>query len=205
MLIEPSNVKASSGAQGSINLAPVRRRLYIDNSNIFRGCKKSGWRPSYKRVCEFLTETEGPFDCVRFFASAQDVPRNRQARFYQALKNQLGFELHSYRLAQRRMSCPRCGKVEWFPTEKGVDVGLATHLLIDLINDRFDAAIIMSSDRDHLEAVLQVARSKKEIKVISWKWTLMPEAVQTLQTNQIPVTYLDGYRDQLEKPPGEVV
>lgn len=40
--------------------------------------------------------------------------------------------------------------------EKGSDVNLATHLLMDAVDDRFDVAVIISNDSDLKEPIAQV-------------------------------------------------
>jgi len=186
-------------------MTSARVALYIDNSNIFRGCKKSGWRPSYKKVRDYVAASEGPVEAVHFFASEQESPREKQARFYRALRNELGFTFHSHRLAQRKVTCPNCGHVEWVPAEKGVDVGLASQLLIDLIEDSFDTAMVMSSDRDYISAILKVAQVGKIVKIIAWKWTLPRYTIEACQSARVPVIFLESLRDRLEKPQGDVL
>jgi len=188
-------------------MSPARKALYIDNSNIFRGCKKSGWRPSYRKIKDFLGEEEGE-ECdfnVHFFASEQEVPREKQARFYRALRSDLGFSLHTFKLAHRRVNCPACGREEWIPTEKGVDVGLVTCLMSDLINGEFDVAFVMSSDRDYMDAIVQVKKNGKDIKIIAWKWTVTPDTVQVCRNNGIDLIFLEDHKDAFEKPQGDVL
>jgi len=179
--------------------------LYIDNSNIFRGCKKAGWRPSYKRIKEFLEDEEGRIWDVHFFASEQEVPREKQARFYRALIHDLGFQLHTFKLTHRKVVCPKCGHEEWIPAEKGVDIGLATQLLRDLKNNVFDTALVMSSDRDYLDALMEIRNAGRKVKLIAWKWTLPQEVIKTCNKNNIGLVFLEDCRDKLEKPRGEVL
>ncbi len=179
--------------------------LYIDNSNIFRGCKKTGWRPSYRKIKEYLEHKEGPLRHIHFFASDQEVPREKQARFYRALKDDLGFQVHTYNLTRRKINCPHCGCEEWIPAEKGVDVGLVTQLLRDLRNHCFDTALIMSSDRDYLQAVTEVKGAGRKVKIIAWKWTFPSESLQMCQDSDINLMFLEDLRRDLEKLRGEVV
>lgn len=186
-------------------MTPGRIALYIDNSNIFRGCKKSGWRPSYKKVHQHLESLEGKIESVHFFASELEVPREKQARFYRSLRGELGFALHTYRLAHRKVNCPKCGNEEWVPTEKGVDVGLVTQLLSDLYNDAFDTALVMSSDRDYYDAIMEVGKAGRRVKIIAWKWTLPSDIISRYQENNIELLFLEDCREQVEKPQGDVL
>lgn len=186
-------------------MAAEKTVLYIDNSNIFRGCKKPGWRPSYKKVVEYLEREEGPIWEVHFFASEQESPREKQARFYGALRRDLGFVVHACPLVNRKVTCPNCGHVEWVPTEKGVDVCFITHLLRDLKNRAFDTALIMSSDRDYQEAILEVKNAGNRIKIITWRWTMRPEAVRTFRNKNVGFIFLEDHRAQFEKPEGHVL
>jgi len=182
-----------------------RTILYIDNSNIFRGCKRSGWRPSYRKTREFLEATEGPIESVHFFASEQEVPREKQSRFYSSLKEDLGFSLHTFRLAHRKVSCPGCGHEEWIPAEKGVDVGLIIQLYKDLRANSFDTALVMSSDRDYLDAIIDIRDAGRKVKLVAWRWTLPPESIQLCQRNEVGLVFLEDFREQLEKPQGAVL
>ena len=179
--------------------------LYIDNSNIFRGCKRSGWRPSYRKIRDFLDATHGPLGEIHFFASEQEIPREKQSRFYASLKEELGFTLHTFRLAHRKVTCPGCGHEEWIPAEKGVDVGLITQLFHDLHHDSFETALVMSSDRDYLDAIMQIVDAGRQVKIVAWRWTLPPDAIQFCQRNNIGLVYLEDFREQLEKPQGAVL
>jgi uncharacterized LabA/DUF88 family protein len=186
-------------------MAAGRTVLYIDNSNIFRGCKRSGWRPSYQRVREWLEHEEGPIVKVHFFASEQSVPREKQGRFYQALKSELGFQIHTYQLAHRKMKCGRCGHQEWVPAEKGVDVGLVTQLLKDLRNNVFETAVIMSGDRDYMDAILEVRNAGRKVELISWRWSLSKEILEMCQERNIPILFLEDFREKFEKPLGDIL
>ncbi len=186
-------------------MSAIKKVLYIDNSNIFRGCKKTGWRPSYRKIREFLEIKEGPIEDVHFFASEQQVPREKQARFYSALKNDLGFHLHTYQLAHRKVVCPSCGHEEWIPTEKGVDVGLVTQLLKDMQCDNFDTALVMSSDRDFLDAICEIMTVGRKVKIIAWKWTLPQETMKTCRENDIPLIFLEDYQDNFRKAEGDIL
>lgn len=58
---------------------------------------------------------------------------------------------------------------------KGTDVNLATQLLIDLYENNFDTALIISNDTDYKMAVHQVRKKGKKIFVVSSKLGCEPD------------------------------
>jgi uncharacterized LabA/DUF88 family protein len=59
--------------------------------------------------------------------------------------------------------------------EKGTDVNLATQLLIDLYENKFDTALIISNDTDYKMAVNQVRLKNKKIFVVSTRLDSEPD------------------------------
>jgi uncharacterized LabA/DUF88 family protein len=56
----------------------------------------------------------------------------------------------------KQMSCPTC-KREWYDNnEKMTDVNIATNLIVDAYQDRYDDAILMSGDADQVPSVTRV-------------------------------------------------
>ena len=65
------------------------------------------------------------------------------------------------------LNCPKCDRTinvhNCFKyTEKGVDVKLAVNLLLDAIFDKYDVALLISSDADYVPAIKYVVKEKKE-------------------------------------------
>ncbi len=178
--------------------------MYIDNSNIFRGCKRSGWRHSYKKIHDYL-EKEGSIWETHFFASEESNPRDKQNYFYQALRRDLGYQLHLFQLGVRKVTCSQCGHEETVPSEKGVDVGLVTQLLKDLRNKVFETAIIVSGDRDYRDAILEVRNAGCKVELVSWRWSLSREIQEICEEKNIPIIFLEDYQQEFEKGPGEVI
>ncbi len=178
--------------------------MYIDNSNIFRGCKKSGWRHSYRKIHEHL-EAEGPIWETHFFASEVDNPREKQVGFYHSLRRELGYQLHLFQLGSRKVICTSCGRDEWVPNEKGVDVGLVTQLLKDLRNNVFETAIIFSGDRDYMDAILEVRNAGRKVEILSWRWSLSNDIMEICKEKNIPITFIEDHRDNFEKQMGDLI
>jgi hypothetical protein len=57
-----------------------------------------------------------------------------------------------------RRGGPKTAEV-WVPEEKGSDVNLASHLLLDAFREEFDVAVVVSNDSDLLEPV-RIAREE---------------------------------------------
>ncbi|MEW6058403.1 MAG: NYN domain-containing protein [Bdellovibrionota bacterium] len=168
--------------------------VFIDNSNIFHGCKAVGWRIDARKLGQ-LIEQRGPVWQTIFFASTSDPPRFKQTNFYKFLKEILHYETVILGLAQRTVRCKDCGRTRITLTEKGVDVALATRLLT-LANTRtFETAVLVSGDKDYLETVKAVKSQGMRVEVYSWRGALSSELSAESSTD---VIYLDNFRKDLE-------
>jgi uncharacterized LabA/DUF88 family protein len=134
---------------------------FVDNSNIFLGGKDAGWTVDWGKFEQYISKTDSVWQ-THFFASEQDPPKAMQTAFYQYIKNNLRWELHLYELGKKRISCSSCGTSVSTLTEKGVDVGLATKMLVLGVNRAYETAILVSGDRDYLETVQYINRYLEE-------------------------------------------
>src|SRR5580700_3266230 len=126
--------------------------VYFDNSNVFRGQLDQGWRIDATKLVQKLEE-RGPIWQTHFFAAVTDPPRYSQTGFYKKLKEQLHWETHLFPLGSKTTACKNCGYKKRIHTEKGVDVAIATTMLIHGVNRAYDTAILISGDKDYLETV----------------------------------------------------
>lgn len=98
--------------------------------------------------------------------------------------------------------------------EKGSDVNLATHLLLDAFDDAFDVAVIISNDSDLKEPIAHVRqRFGKAIGLLAPRTTQVSRALQpltdfikrfgttALANAQFPNTMADAV-GTFHKPPG---
>lgn len=193
--------------------------VYVDAFNLYYGCLK---RTPYKwldlrKLCRFLLP-EYDVNRIRYFtARIQPRPDNpdkaqRQSTYLRALRTipdlsiHEGFYLtttHWARLAEPLPGLPptvRVIKTE----EKGSDVNLATHLLIDAMDDDADVAVVLSNDSD-LTRPIEVVRERFRIEVgllnpyqhasrllqvVSFHRTIRPGA---LKACQLPATLTDAH------------
>ena len=97
--------------------------------------------------------------------------------------------------------------------EKGSDVNLATHILVDCFNSDYDAAVIVSNDTDLLEPIRVVRGQlgypvgvlnpqKQQIRVLAKAATLYKRIRQgPLQASRFPPTLTDAH-GTITKPQG---
>jgi uncharacterized LabA/DUF88 family protein len=168
--------------------------VFVDNSNIFHGCKAVGWRIDAKKLTE-LIEKRGPVWQTIFFASTNDPPRFQQTNFYKFLKEVLHFETVILSLSQRTVHCKKCGDKRVTYTEKGVDVALATRML-SLANTRtFETAVLISGDKDYFETVRAVKSLGMRVEIYSWKGALSNDLAAESSAD---IVYLDDHRKDLQ-------
>jgi uncharacterized LabA/DUF88 family protein len=168
---------------------------FIDNANIFHGQQDAGWRIDWRRFADHL-EREGEIWQTYFFASTNNPPRAEETNFYQFLKEQLRWEVVLYPLGKRTVCCGACNHSEVLPAEKGVDVGLATKMLMLGINQAFETAILVAGDRDYLETVKYIKGMGLRVEVIAWRDNLS----DVLATeSSAPVVYLEEIERQIKR------
>lgn len=170
--------------------------MFIDNSNIFHGSRQAGWRIDAKKLHAKL-EADGPIWQTFFFAAVSDPPRYNQTGFYKMLKNDLHYEMTVFPLGSKTIRCGKCGDTRRSYTEKGIDVALATKLLVLANNRAFETAILVSGDKDYLETVKAVKSMGIRVEVVSWKRSLSQELAQESSKT---VILLDDIRAEIEKP-----
>ncbi len=123
-----------------------------------------------------------------------------QTAFYKFLKNELRYEVLLYTLGRKTIRCRRCGATRVVPVEKGVDVALATRLLVLANNRAFDTAILVAADRDYLETIRAVKERGLRVEIVAWRGTIS-EAMEAESSR--PVVYLHDIRADIEltRPP----
>ena len=163
---------------------------FIDNANIFYGQQDAGWRIDWEKFARYL-DREGEIWQTYFFASEHDPPQPNETSFYSFLKEQLRWEVVLYPLGKRTTSCSRCDHTETVPAEKGVDVGLATKMLILAINQAYDTAILVAGDRDYLETVKYIKGLGLRVEVIAWRDNL---SVDLADESSERVIYLEDLK-----------
>ncbi|BCX82934.1 hypothetical protein MIT9_P2525 [Methylomarinovum caldicuralii] len=173
-----------------------RTIVFIDNSNIFGGQQAAGWRLDWEKLIDYLRRG-GDIWQVHFFASVDEKASEGQMGFYRYLKEVLNWEVHLYPLGYKRTRCSHCGQLSEVRVEKGVDVALATRMLILGINRAYDTAILVSGDGDYKETVWLLKNTRGlRVEIVAWRRSLSAELAEESSSK---IVYLDDLRDLIEK------
>lgn len=168
-----------------------RAYVYIDGFNLYHGCFKAPHRVAWRqyRWLDLVTLSERLFPQfqilkVRYFtarirATADDLDGPvRQDTYLRALATNSRIEIHEGRFsvwAKTRTLAdpssrppvplvPKQTALVLQPEEKGSDVNLASHLIVDGFRNRYDIAVVVSNDSDLAEPV-RLVRSELHSRV----------------------------------------
>jgi uncharacterized LabA/DUF88 family protein len=159
----------------------VRTRVYVDGYNLFYACLKGSpykWLNVHELVRTLLPRND--IDKVRYFTAQvsarphdPDQPQ-RQQTYLRALATVPQIEIHFGHFLTHEISMPdavawkagRYRPVRVMKTEeKGSDVNIATHLLVDAFDEAFDVAVVISNDSD-LKEPIRLVRSRFGKKIV---------------------------------------
>ncbi len=139
---------------------------YVDGFNLYFGLKSKGWKRYYwlniKELATKILIGDQSLITTKYFTtriSAPDEKRKRQEVFLEALKTLTDFEIFYGKYQMNPRTCKKCGFADRIPNEKMTDVNIATELLMDTFEDRFDTCLLISGDSD-LTAPLSMVKTK---------------------------------------------
>ena len=166
-------------------LTPCRVALYVDGFNLYFGMRAAGLRRFYwLDICQLagsLLRPDQTLAVCRYFTSRISAPdmanqsamaaalrekRERQSQYLDALALQAGLDIQFGQYLAKPGHCRACG-VTW-PSyeEKMTDVNIATAILTDAFQDRFDMALLVSADSDLTAPILAVRQLFPSKRVI---------------------------------------
>ncbi|MCY3655339.1 MAG: NYN domain-containing protein [Chloroflexi bacterium] len=157
----------------------MRFNVYVDGFNLYYGALR-GQPYRWLNLRAFAQRLVRPTDevhriryftaLVRPFPNDPEAPE-RQATYLRALGTVPGLHLHEgqFLVSERTMlRADGGGPVRVIRSEeKGSDVNLATHLLLDAFDDDYEAALVISNDSDLAEPIRLVQeRFRRPIGVV---------------------------------------
>lgn len=142
-----------------------RVMIYIDGNNLYHSLKDHFARANldFEKFCDRLAAGRrlirtyyynAPKDQAREPAKYAD-----QQRFLEYVKALQYVELRLSRLVYH-------GWPDVAPYEKGIDVSLATNMLVHAFRDNYDTAVLVSGDTDFADAILAVKELGKHVEVV---------------------------------------
>lgn len=158
---------------------------YVDGFNLYFGLREIAWRryywlniramamdllkPHQELVFAkyFTTRIRGahPHDPIDRQESAE-ASRRRQGIYLDALKTLEDFKIYRGHFLARSRTCRACEAVSWTHEEKMTDVQIATEMLTDAFERRFDVALLVSGDTDLVPPIRTIRRLFPEKRVV---------------------------------------
>jgi uncharacterized LabA/DUF88 family protein len=149
----------------------MKVNIYIDGFNFYYGAVKGTpykWL-NLRALCE-LSLPRDDIQRIRYFtARVRSRPHDptqhlRQQVYFNALQTLPNLTIHegSFREREKRVFLPAAGRrkaqmaLALVTEEKGSDVSLAAHLLMDGFKHDYEAAVIVSDDSDLIEPIRMV-------------------------------------------------
>ena len=147
---------------------------YVDGFNLYFGLKDSGWKCYYWlnifTVCHKLLIDHQHLVLVKYFTSRIKSPedkKKRQSTYLEALNTLAGIKLYYGIYQTTPIICDECGFQNDVPEEKMTDVQIASEMIVDAYNNRFDKAFLISGDRDLVPAIEKIRTTPPNKKVIA--------------------------------------
>ena len=167
------------------NQPPVRVSAYIDGFNLYYGLKDRGYKRFYwlniqDMVLNLLREYQ-KLVFTKYFtarisgpemgdnsklAQALEAKRRRQAVFLEALETLDDFIIFYGHYLREKVKCFNCGRIWNDHEEKMTDVNIATEMLTDAFEDKFDTALLISADSDLVPTIKALKRLFPEKQII---------------------------------------
>jgi uncharacterized LabA/DUF88 family protein len=167
-------------------LPKYRVITYIDGFNLYFGirqeAKKRGkmdcpdpswyrymWLDLEKMSTLMLTNRQ-ELVAVKYFTASitgSKPKQERQNAFLDALRVNPKIEIIFGRFEPNRNECDHCGHPAYHPQEKKTDVNIATAMICDALEDRYDTAIIVTGDSDLTPALGAVKRLRPDKRLIA--------------------------------------
>jgi hypothetical protein len=173
-LLDISNILiATTFVKSKMTETRKKAVVYIDGFNLYFGLIARGWRKylwlDLKKFAQSLLLPDQRLTQTKYFTSRISKPvskQRRQAIFLDALGTLSDFSIYYGRYQAQIRTCESCGFNTLISNEKKTDVNVATELLIDAFQDRFDTAMIVTADADLTGPIVAIRKLFPEKPVL---------------------------------------
>ncbi len=128
--------------------------VYVDGFNLYFGMKDAEflnckWLNIEKSVLNYLKYSQELVEIKYFTSRITNHPekQKRQNTYLEAIETTNVKIIYGLYKA-KKIECENCGHTWHVSNEKMTDVNIATHLIIDAFQDKYDVAILISGDSD---------------------------------------------------------
>lgn len=161
--------------------------IFIDHANVFKNLELVGGRIDWDKFKQELKKGSHLVGTLIYTGVPSPIPSNQQ-KFIKYL------ERVKYTLRQVPIQESPSGEKH----QKGVDILMFADIVNLAEEDAYDKAIIVSGDRDFVEAVRILKRIKKKYEIWSFKRSLAKELKKVAGINN--VYFIDYILDDIEMP-----
>lgn len=153
---------------------PKKNRVvvYIDGFNLYFGMMDAGfnhckWLNVEKLIRSYLSANQILVEIKYFTSRITNNPQKqkRQTTYLEAIETTEVKIIYGLYKA-KSIECENCGHNWTISNEKMTDVNIATHLIIDAYQDKYDTAILVSGDSDLVPPIKAVHQNFNN-KVVS--------------------------------------
>ena len=136
---------------------------YIDGFNLYFGIKQNKWNDllwlNVNDLANRLLKSNQQLIETKYFTSrVRNNPNKekRQITYLEALQTHSGIKIFYGHYQSHIETCRRCGHSYPYSNEKMTDVNIATEVLTDAFNDRYDSALLITGDSDLVPPIKSV-------------------------------------------------
>jgi uncharacterized LabA/DUF88 family protein len=144
--------------------------VYVDGFNLYFGMLDAGfdyckWLNINLLVNNLLQNNQTLVEIKYFTSRVSNNPdkQKRQNTYLEALES-VGVNIYYGNYQSDKLECRRCGNIWPTYNEKMTDVNIATQILIDAFQDKYDMAMLISGDSDlvpPIKSVHEIFKNKR--------------------------------------------
>lgn len=146
---------------------------YIDGFNLYYGLREANlrrylWLDVHELSKNLLSEQD-ELICTKYFTARISGPpdkRKRQTTYLEALSTVPEIQIYYGSFLMNETQCNSCGRKSFVPKEKQTDVNIATEMLVDAFENKFDTAYLVTADSDLIGPIMAIKRLFPEKRIV---------------------------------------
>jgi uncharacterized LabA/DUF88 family protein len=154
----------------------LRIIAYVDGFNLYFGLREAGYKKYYwlniRLLAEKLLKFNQQLTFTKYFTAriTDDLAKEKRQTTYiealETLRDFNNFEIYYGHYRRDPYECPHCKRIYDIPHEKMTDVNIATEMLMDAFNNKFEKALLVSADSDLVPLIEAVRKKYLEKSVV---------------------------------------